>query len=667
MQRYLSILFLIIFGQVHAINATQIIGHVDAVTEKKIVIRFAEEHVGSVGDIAEVSFITIDGHPRIVGRWQIETVQGLLAVARPNNVFEKPGIGQPVVVLNPSQAVKITAKQAENLDSVPSSKLGRGEGTGGDRGEGAENAAHPAKYLPNFIGLSVSKAAAIAKSRGLVPEFELGEETSDPKKEGVIYHQTPSPETKLDQGSHVTLLVHTLAAILPKVPNVIGKSPKVASSAVIKAGLNPVFELGKETREKKKEGIIYHQNPASGTNVETGSDVIIKTYSFVADSLKVPTLIALPLVEAQRTLQKTGLRMSANLAGAAPNRSKEGRISRQKPEPGQEIKNGATVEIWVYGEYAEGEPPTKEKAPPAETTSEYCSLGKSGFIYQPAHGYYVFRSREPRKITNKVYSRSYQIVVDYSTDSVRKIQQEGKMELVSEGPLQNFCPHLREKCPLSTLNHADGSFFKDLCGKWDDPVQSSTRNASVAGWENTPVTTAVPFITIPKSPENETKIWISQFGQFGKTEPVKAGQRYGRPANGFLQKNGWREFWINYSGGVKIAMAWQENSDNDSAPQNTNPLMHKNSICNSEATSTPLYTPSKKIEFVGAGATYMYSIASVSLSSQSRRARVAILEGGGMHAGGWFLEKNQANFYHIAENLLAQIEPHAKTCKGKIK
>lgn len=230
--------------------------------------------------------------------------------------------------------------------------------------------------------------------------------------------------------------------------------------------------------------------------------------------VKAPNLNGMQIAEAQRVLRESGLKMSATLAGAAPNRSAVGKVAKQKPEPGQEISDGDEVQVWVYGKYEEKKPTAKAVVPPAANTREYCSLGKSGFIYQPDIDYFVFRSREPRKITSSVYDRGYQILGGHAKDAARQITQENKMELVSDGPLKDLCPHLRTHCALSSMNHADGSFFGDLCGKWDDPVPSSASKGSTEGQANKDQTShATAPLHVCKDPAVKTDSYALKYAR----------------------------------------------------------------------------------------------------------------------------------------------------------
>ena len=325
--------------------------------------------------------------------------------------------------------------------------------------------------LPDFINLKAVDAAKAVKQAGFIPEFEIGLTTNEPQKEGVVFSQTPLAGTKLKPGSTIILKIYNYIADLPTVPNIVGKDPASAANAVKKAGFNPVFELGTITKDKEKENQVYYQNPTTGATVKAGSDIVIKLYTYRDYTVTMPLVTGLALLEAKNTIEKAGLKVSVNLEGPALKHSDEGKVSKQVPAPGKKINKGGSVDLWVYGEYKKVITPviedTQEQFP-----GEYCSLGKAGFIYQPERNYYVFRSLKPRKITSRKYSREYSFIADNYRNAeatVSQMKREGKMELVFEGKMPGLCTHLRKSCALSTMPPADKDFFRDICGKWEDP------------------------------------------------------------------------------------------------------------------------------------------------------------------------------------------------------
>ena len=354
------------------------------------------------------------------------------------------------------------------ISSVPLFRFSREKTTELPGSEGQAGSQDESRSItPELTGHSAQEAAAIAKKAGLIPEFEVGEETRDPKQEGVVYKQIPPPSTPLQPGSHITMLVHTVAAS-SAVPDLTGQPAQEAAAIAVRAGLIPEFEVGEETRDPKKEGVVYKQIPSPSTQLQPGSRITMLVHT-VAALPAVPDVIGSDPVVASEALARAGLTAVFEVGEETRDRKKENIVYHQNPSSGSTVEAGSNVVMKLYS-FAEVVQPVKVTIPPEETASEYCSLGKSGFIYQPDHDYFVFRSREPRKITSSVYSREYRFVPDYAEAGAQQIQQEGKMDLILKGRIPDLCPHLRERCSLSTMNNADKSFFRDICGAWEDPA-----------------------------------------------------------------------------------------------------------------------------------------------------------------------------------------------------
>lgn len=95
-----------IFGCIQVSNAMEIKGHIDGIDGENIGIRYDGDFSGSIGDMAKVTFIQIDGSERVIGKWKIVSGQGRLSTAKPIEVFEKPGIGQNVVVYGSGETIE---------------------------------------------------------------------------------------------------------------------------------------------------------------------------------------------------------------------------------------------------------------------------------------------------------------------------------------------------------------------------------------------------------------------------------------------------------------------------------------------------------------------------------------------------------------------------------
>jgi resuscitation-promoting factor RpfB len=122
--------------------------------------------------------------------------------------------------------------------------------------------------VPALKGLSLTKAKRKLHAVGL----EAGDIDRRPssKRKGTVLKQGVDKGTELESGSDVPLVV---AAPLPRVPSVIGKSKASAVRKLKNAG----FKVKKETQTTTtgKDGIVLSQSPSRGTRAKPDSVVRI--------------------------------------------------------------------------------------------------------------------------------------------------------------------------------------------------------------------------------------------------------------------------------------------------------------------------------------------------------------------------------------------------------
>ena len=128
------------------------------------------------------------------------------------------------------------------------------------------------KYVkvPSVEGASSSNATASIKARNLVPQVQ--EDYSNTVAEGYVISQNPSPQTEVEEGSTVTIVVskgkQTVSVI-----SVTGQSEDAATDALTRLGLKvqPLLEYSSYI----PAGQVLRQSPESGTEVMPGSTVTI--------------------------------------------------------------------------------------------------------------------------------------------------------------------------------------------------------------------------------------------------------------------------------------------------------------------------------------------------------------------------------------------------------
>ena len=125
--------------------------------------------------------------------------------------------------------------------------------------------------VPDLVGKSESDAKAAAKAAGLQTKTGAPTELAagDPLI-GLVAAQTPGAGSTVDDGSTVTISIGVLARV--QVPDVVGKTETDAGNAITAAGLN-VGNTTQQASDTVPKDSVISQDPAAGTEVDSGSDV----------------------------------------------------------------------------------------------------------------------------------------------------------------------------------------------------------------------------------------------------------------------------------------------------------------------------------------------------------------------------------------------------------
>jgi len=124
--------------------------------------------------------------------------------------------------------------------------------------------------VPDVTGLSRESAESLLRDEGL--EVAVLEQESD-VAEGDVISQSPSAGTQLTRGETVTITVSTGRPQVD-VPDVIGLKERSASARLASAGLEPVTQERTVT-DPAQDGVVVEQRPGSGTQVDSGRQVVI--------------------------------------------------------------------------------------------------------------------------------------------------------------------------------------------------------------------------------------------------------------------------------------------------------------------------------------------------------------------------------------------------------
>jgi serine/threonine-protein kinase len=131
--------------------------------------------------------------------------------------------------------------------------------------------------VPNVFGLSLDSATQRLDDLGLT--YRIDREESDAPEDEVI-GQDPEQGASLDPGGTVTLTVAEPPEQV-SVPFVTDLSQQAALRALRAAGLEGSVQR-RDVRDASQDGVVVEQRPAAGTDVDSGSGVVLIVGRFVA-------------------------------------------------------------------------------------------------------------------------------------------------------------------------------------------------------------------------------------------------------------------------------------------------------------------------------------------------------------------------------------------------
>lgn len=201
--------------------------------------------------------------------------------------------------------------------------------------------------IPNVVGAKADDAKAQLESLGL-KVLEVTEESDQEK--GLVLNINPSPSTEVKKGSEVKLTISGGVSQV-KVPNFEGMNLDSVRDTLSTIDL----KLGNVTYEYNNNvarGQVITQKPYADTEVEKDSsvNVVISKGAEIKVS-KVPELSGSTLDQAKSKLESLNFKVNVVKGDPAKNDEDVGKVYKQDPAPGYEVKEGTTVTITYYGDY----------------------------------------------------------------------------------------------------------------------------------------------------------------------------------------------------------------------------------------------------------------------------------------------------------------------------
>jgi len=195
--------------------------------------------------------------------------------------------------------------------------------------------------VPLLTGLKQAEAIKALNRRGLQADVTSQHSATVPK--GEVIRTSPADGEVVPKGFHVNLVVSSGPQQV-KVPDVTSLTTAAAHSQLHNAGLE--FNDDQVTSDQPK-GTVIAQDPAGGTTVTKGSSVTL-TISKGPDTAPVPNVSGQGQTpdQATSTLQGAGFKVQVKEI-PTKDQTQDGKVIRQRPQPGTQLKKGRTVVIYV--------------------------------------------------------------------------------------------------------------------------------------------------------------------------------------------------------------------------------------------------------------------------------------------------------------------------------
>jgi eukaryotic-like serine/threonine-protein kinase len=191
--------------------------------------------------------------------------------------------------------------------------------------------------VPGVVGTQLAVGKAILENKGFTTQVTT---VVSPEQRDKILRQDPQPNTKVDEGSTVSLTVSGGPG-QATVPTVDGLTQSQARKKLEAAGFK--VTVGREASDSVPSGQVTRTAPPAGTQIDKGSTVTLFVSSG-PQKATVPSVVGQSQDSASAELANVGLKVSI-----VPQDSTEtpGTVLSQDPAAGTHAARGSTVTITV--------------------------------------------------------------------------------------------------------------------------------------------------------------------------------------------------------------------------------------------------------------------------------------------------------------------------------
>ena len=203
--------------------------------------------------------------------------------------------------------------------------------------------------VPDVSGLSITDATNKLQSLGFqIAQNPNPQTTTDSSKVNTVVPNSESPaaNTSAAYGSTVTVTLYSQPQSV-QVRDVTGQMYDQARQTLQGQGFRVV--KGGTTPSADPAGTVENENPQGGTSQPQGSTITLTVSDGSLATFTMPSLQGDTVAQAQAALANLGWTGTFNqLTEPTLNPAKDGTISDQEQDPGQQVQKNATVGITVY-------------------------------------------------------------------------------------------------------------------------------------------------------------------------------------------------------------------------------------------------------------------------------------------------------------------------------
>jgi serine/threonine-protein kinase len=200
--------------------------------------------------------------------------------------------------------------------------------------------------MPNMVGLSFDYAQRMASGLGLEMKVEdrLFNTQFPPQ---TIVSQMPPPGTRIKIGQHVHVLV-SLGSPQVVIPNFVGTSVRAAQITAIQRHLTLGDVVGIHWPSAAPDQVVAQDPPPESAELRSPAVGILVSVGEAPKEYLCPRLIARPITEVRRSLEKAGFKV-AEVTSITTESGPRGVILTQTPPAGSKIGSDAEFSFQVSG------------------------------------------------------------------------------------------------------------------------------------------------------------------------------------------------------------------------------------------------------------------------------------------------------------------------------